>query len=142
LVSAGGYPKDLNLYQAQKALDNAAQAVRDGGVVILVAECGEGFGNRTFEAWLCGAHSADDVLERIQRGFVLGGHKAAAVASVLKRARVYLVSSMPRDLVRGCGLVPFEDVDRALETALDQAGPSARVLVMPEGGSALPVLSA
>jgi nickel-dependent lactate racemase len=142
LVSAGGYPKDLNLYRAQKALDNAAQAVRDGGILILVAECGEGFGNKTFEAWLCEAHSPEAVLERIQRDFVLGGHKAAAVASVLNRARVHLVSSMPQDLVRGCGLTPFEDVERALETALDQVGPSARILVMPEGGSVLPALSA
>jgi nickel-dependent lactate racemase len=141
LASAGGHPKDLNLYQAQKALDNAAQAVCDGGIVILVAECGEGFGNQVFEAWLCEAHSADEVLARIQCDFVLGGHKAAAVASVLKRARVYLVSSMPQERVRGCGLVPFDNVHRALETALAQAGPRARIWVMPEGGSALPVLS-
>jgi nickel-dependent lactate racemase len=142
LVSAGGHPKDLNLYQAQKALDNAAHAVRDGGVVILLAECGEGFGNDTFEAWLGGARSPDDVLARIQRDFVLGGHKAAAVASVLKRVGVYLVSSMAPDLVRNCGLRPFDDVDRALETALDLVGPSARILLMPEGGSVLPELSA
>ena len=39
LVSMGGAPKDLNLYQTQKALDNAKHAVRDGGVVILVGAC-------------------------------------------------------------------------------------------------------
>ena len=141
LVSAGGHPKDLNLYQAQKALDNAAHAVRDGGIVILLAECSEGLGNKTFEAWLREARSPDDVLERIQREFVLGGHKAAAVASVLKRVGVYLVSSMPGSLVRSYGLVPFDDVESAVQAALDQTGPSARLLVMPEGGSVLPVLS-
>ena len=31
LVSQGGAPKDLNLYQTQKALDNARHAVRGGG---------------------------------------------------------------------------------------------------------------
>jgi lactate racemase len=66
LVSAGGYPKDLNLYQAQKALDNAAYAVRDGGVLILAAECPEGLGNRTFEVWLTGA-TPDELLARIQQ---------------------------------------------------------------------------
>jgi nickel-dependent lactate racemase len=142
LVSAGGYPKDLNLYQAQKALDNAAYAVRAGGVVILLAECGEGFGNTTFETWFREAGSPGDILERIQREFVLGGHKAAAIASVLQRASVYLVSSMPQGLVRSCGLLPFDDANRAVETALEQVGPSACVVVMPEGGSVLPVLSA
>src|SRR5690606_2904554 len=44
VVSCGGYPKDINLYQANKALDNATQAVKDGGSIILVAECAEGIG--------------------------------------------------------------------------------------------------
>ncbi len=138
LVSAGGYPKDVNLYQAQKALDNAAYAVRDGGIIILVAECLEGLGNRIFEVWMTGASSPDDLLERIQQEFVLGGHKAAAVAAVLKRAQVYLVSVLPDELVRQCGMVPFDNLATALDTALDEIGSDASVLVLPQGGSILP----
>jgi nickel-dependent lactate racemase len=140
LVSAGGYPKDLNLYQAQKALDNAAYAVRDGGVLILVAECPEGLGNRTFEAWMMEADSPDALLERIQEEFVLGGHKAAAVAAVLKRVGVYMVSALPDDLARACGMVPFDNLDAALGAALGMLGPDSSVLVMPQGGSILPVI--
>jgi nickel-dependent lactate racemase len=139
LVSAGGHPKDLNVYQAQKALDNAAQAVRDGGIVILVAECEEGLGNATFHDWLVDA-SPDEILARIQREFVLGGHKAAAVASVLRRISVYLVSALDPDLVRRCSMVPFETAGEALASALALHGPSARVLAMPEGSAVLPVL--
>jgi nickel-dependent lactate racemase len=141
LVSAGGYPKDVNLYQAQKALDNAAYAVRDGGVLILVAECPEGLGNRTFEDWMTAMSSPDELLERIQQEFVLGGHKAAAVAAVLKRASVHLVSALPAELVRQCGMIPFDDPSTALEVALGQTGPGASVLVLPQGGSVLPVAS-
>ena len=141
LVSAGGYPKDLNLYQAQKALDNAAHAAREGGIIILVAECGRGYGNRTFEDWLTEAHSPQEVLDRIRREFVLGGHKAAAVASVLKRARVYLVSTLPAESVQRCGLVPFNDVGEAMEMAFGEVGPEASVIVLPQGGSILPVAS-
>jgi nickel-dependent lactate racemase len=141
LVSAGGFPKDIDLYQAQKALDNAAYAVREGGTIILLAECPEGFGNQTFEAWLTDARSPGAVLERIREGFVLGGHKAAAVARVLRRARVYLVSSMQEQAVRRCGLVPFPDAGSAVAAATQRTGRSARVLVMPEGGSVLPVAS-
>ncbi len=140
LVSAGGYPKDVNLYQAHKALDNAAHAVRDGGILILVAECAEGLGNRTFGAWMAEAASPDDLLERIQREFVLGGHKAAAIAAVLKRASVYLVSALPDETVRQCGMRPFSDVGAALDKAIEEVGVGASVAVLPEGGSVLPAI--
>jgi nickel-dependent lactate racemase len=140
VVSAGGHPKDLNLYQAQKALDNAACAVRDGGILILVAECSEGLGNRTFETWMSEADSPDALLARIQHEFVLGGHKAAAIASVLKRVSVFHVSALPEDLVRACGMVPFQDLDEALSTAFERLGSDSGVLVMPQGGSILPVV--
>jgi nickel-dependent lactate racemase len=140
LVSAGGYPKDLNLYQAQKALDNAAHAVRQSGILILAAECGEGFGNQTFESWMTNARSPQDLVDRIQQDFVLGGHKAAAIAAVLERASVYLVSALREEVVRRCGLTPFEDLPVAVEAALQALGPEASLLAMPQGGSILPVV--
>lgn len=140
VVSAGGWPKDINLYQSQKALDNAAAAVCPGGVIILLAECGEGFGHPVFEAWLTGGQTPDELMERIRENFVLGGHKAAAIAAVLKRASVYLVSALSPELVRRCGFTPFVTVEEALEAALAQVGPGARLLLMPYGGSILPTV--
>ena len=137
VVSAGGFPKDINLYQAQKALDNAAGAVRPGGVIVLVAECPDGMGNATFEQWMTGA-DAETILRRIQENFVLGGHKAAAIASIQRRASVSLVSALPAELVRACGLAPFAGVTQAVEAALAQVGPDARILVIPEGGAVVP----
>lgn len=141
VVSAGGYPKDVNLYQVQKALDNAAHAVQEGGVIILVAECPQGLGNATFQSWLDGAPSPASVLDRIAEEFVLGGHKAAAVASVLTRAQVYLVSTLPADLVQRCGMVPFAHPAAALATALNEMEPAADLLVLPQGGSVLPMVA-
>ena len=140
LVSAGGDPKDVDLYQAQKALDNAAGAVREGGIIIWAAECREGFGNQTFETWIRQAHSPDQVLDRIQREFVLGGHKAAAIASVMQKARIYLVSALSPEIVQDCGLVPFTEVGQAFAAALAEMGPQARVIALPQGGSVLPVV--
>lgn len=140
LVSAGGYPKDANLYQAQKALDNAARAVRDRGIIILVAECSEGYGNYVFETWMRDAGSPDELLARIKQEFVLGGHKAATIALVLKRAKVYLVSRLSAETVRYCGMVPFETPGEAIEEALSKMGAAADVIVMPQGGSVLPVV--
>ncbi|MFP4344733.1 MAG: nickel-dependent lactate racemase [Anaerolineales bacterium] len=141
LVSAGGYPKDVNLYQAQKALDNAAHAVRPGGTILLVAECSEGLGNTTFERWLREASSPEEILARIGKEFVLGGHKAAAIAAVRKRAAIYLVSNLPADPVENVGIRVFDDLVRATAEALSELGAEAQVLLLPEGGSILPQLA-
>ena len=140
LVSAGGHPSDANLYQAQKALDNAACAVKEGGIIIWVAECSEGFGNQTFESWLRQASSAEEILDRIQVEFVLGGHKAAAVAAVLRRARIFLVSALSFESMRDCGLVAFRDLKPALEKAFTELGAEAEVVVLPRGGSVFPLV--
>ena len=137
LVSAGGFPKDINLYQAQKALDNAASAVQPGGEIILVAECPDGMGNATFEQWMTGSDAAT-ILERIQANFVLGGHKAAAIAAIQQRSHISMVDALPPVLVRACGMEPFQDVTTAVAAALTRVGPGARIVVIAEGGSVVP----
>jgi nickel-dependent lactate racemase len=141
LVSQGGAPKDLNLYQTQKALDNAKHAVKDGGVIILIGSCKEGLGEKTFEQWMTEADSAHSLIERIGREFKLGGHKAAAIAMVLERAEVDLVSELDDDFVRSIFLKPYKTAQEALDHAFSKLGPDARVLAMPYGGSTLPTVA-
>jgi lactate racemase len=140
IVSAGGHPKDINLYQAQKALDNARMVVRPGGVILLVAECREGMGSRVFEEWMRDPGGPDAIIAHIQREFVLGGHKAAAVAMAMKQATIYLVSALPADDAHAMGFHPFGGLDEALRSALARVGHSPNVVVMPEGGSVLPAV--
>ena len=140
LVSQGGAPKDLNLYQTQKALDNAKHAVRDGGVIILIGSCKEGLGEKTFEEWMTTAPTAHSLIERIEREFRLGGHKAAAIAMVLERAEVDLVSELDDDFVRSIFLNPQPSAQAALDRAFAKLGPNATVLAMPYGGSTLPTV--
>ena len=138
LVSQGGAPKDLNLYQTQKALDNAKHAVKSGGVIVLMGSCREGLGEKTFEEWITTAPTAHSLIERIQREFRLGGHKAAAIAMVLENADIYLVSDLPDELVRKLFMVPYHTVEEAYAAAAAKCGPGAEVLAMPYGGSTLP----
>lgn len=141
LVSQGGAPKDLNLYQTQKALDNAKHAVRDGGIIILVGSCKEGLGEKTFGQWIGEAKTPKDLVDRVRTDFQLGGHKAAAIAMVLEKAEVFLVSEMEDALVRKCFLQPYASAQDALEAAFRKLGPQATVLVMPSGGSTLPCVT-
>ena len=138
LVSQGGAPKDLNLYQTQKALDNAKHAVKDGGVIILIGSCKEGLGERVFEEWMTQSPSPKAMIDRIGRDFQLGGHKAAAIAMILERADIYLVSDMEPDFVRSIFLTPMPDVKTALQCAMEKLGMDAKILAMPYGGSTLP----
>ncbi|MDE7054488.1 MAG: nickel-dependent lactate racemase [Oscillospiraceae bacterium] len=138
LVSQGGAPKDLNLYQTQKALDNARHAVNPGGVIILIGSCKEGLGERVFEEWMTQSESPAAMIERIGRDFQLGGHKAAAIAMTLEKADVYLVSDLAPDFVRSIFLTPQPTAQAALDAAFEKLGPDATVLAMPYGGSTLP----
>lgn len=138
VVSQGGAPKDLNLYQTQKALDNAKHAVKKGGTVILVGSCREGLGERTFERWIAEAADSHSLIDRVMAHFELGGHKAAAIAMVLENAKVVLVSELPEDTVRSAFLTPARSAQEALDGALREYGEDATVIIMPYGGSTLP----
>ena len=138
LVSQGGAPKDMNLYQTQKALDNACHAVNKGGIIILIGSCKEGLGEKVFEEWMTKSPSPASMIQRIGRDFQLGGHKAAAIAMTLEKAEVWLVSDMEPEFVRSIFLNPQPSVQTALDRAFEKLGPDASVLAMPFGGSTLP----
>ncbi|MDO4548891.1 MAG: nickel-dependent lactate racemase [Clostridia bacterium] len=138
IVSQGGAPKDLNLYQTQKALDNAKHAVKDGGIIILAGACQEGLGERVFEQWLTSSETSKSMIERIRKDFQLGGHKAAAIAMVLEHADVYLVSEMEPEFVKSIFMQPFASIDEAFAAATKKLGSDSSVIAMPYGGSTLP----
>ena len=139
LVSQGGAPKDANLYQTQKALDNAKHAVKKGGTIIVIGACNEGLGSAKFEEWLTQSPSAHYMVERIGRDFQLGGHKAAAIGMVLENARIDLVSEMEDDFVRSIFLNPQPSAQRAFDEAMERYGADATVIAMPFGGATLPM---
>lgn len=138
VVSPGGYPKDQNMYQAQKALDNSKHAVRDGGTIIWVAGCKEGLGSALFEKWMT-EYTPDQMIENIKRDFKLGAHKAAAIALVMKKADIYLVSELDDELVTSMGFKPFKSLDDAFLAATSAQGDDSKIYVMPYGGSTLPI---
>ena len=139
LVSQGGAPKDANLYQTQKALDNAKHAVKKGGTIIVIGACNEGLGSAKFEDWLVNMPTAHSMVERIGRDFQLGGHKAAAIGMVLENARIDLVSEMDDDFVRKIFLNPQPSAQKAFDDAMERYGKNATVIAMPFGGATLPI---
>lgn len=140
IASTGGYPKDINVFQAQKALENACHAVKPGGTIILLAECSEGYGEPTFEKWIEEASSPDDIIERLNKKFILGGHKAYAIARAVKEVEVILISSLPQDKVHKLFFIPMEKVSQAIEYVQDKYGENFQAYILPSGNVLLPQL--
>jgi nickel-dependent lactate racemase len=140
IASPGGFPKDINIYQAQKALDNAQHAVKKGGIIILAAECAEGFGEEVFERWLNDAEQSTDLIRRVEKQFELGGHKAAAIAMVIEKCEVYFVSALKEDVAALTFMKPFANLQAALDKALEVKGKDSKIIVMSHAGSTLPVI--
>ncbi|MBS3787115.1 nickel-dependent lactate racemase [Candidatus Bipolaricaulota bacterium] len=94
VVEAGGYPKDIDLYQAQKAVENGLELVEPGGDLVLVAKCPDGWGSSTFKDWVSSVDNLDQVEEKINEKFVIGGHKAYIYAKEKRQANLYLISDL------------------------------------------------
>ena len=143
VVSAGGHPADVNLYQAYKGLDNALEAVKRGGVIILVAECPEGHGNQVFYDWMTRLGDLKNIEREVKRNFVMGGHKAYYLLKALQNHQIILVSSMPDYYATSIfKLKTARAVNDALNEALKIAGSASRVWAMPYGSYTLPVFKA
>ncbi len=142
IVSSGGHPKDINLYQGQKGLGHAIPVVKKGGTVILAAACPEGSGSKLYEEFMRGMTSHQQVLERFQREpFRLGYHKAWQIARDATKARLLLVTEMPRELTTRLLLTRCDTLDDALAVALRDLPRDARVGIMPVGNVTVPVLT-
>lgn len=139
VLSSGGFPKDINLYQAQKGLDNAQHAVKPGGIIIWCASAKEGFGEEHFEQWMLNMEPGE-MIEQIRKNFILGAHKAAAISIVLQKSEIFMVSELEEGLVRKIHFLPFHSVQEALNAAFLKLGSGAKVIIMPQACSTLPYL--
>lgn len=134
--SANGSPHDIDLYQAYKALHLALAVVKDGGSIILLAECPEGPGNKNYEAWMKKYKTKEEMRKELDREFNIGGHKAYYNLLAVEKADIYLVTAMPKEDVEG--LYRFKHAktaNDALAQALKKHGADAKVLVVPEGST-------
>jgi nickel-dependent lactate racemase len=141
VVSSGGHPFDIDLFQAYKGIDNALEAVKRGGVIVLVAECPEGHGNEVFYEWMTSFDDLKRMEKEIKKRFIIGGHKAYYLMKALQRAKIILVSVMPDYYaVNTFRLRTAKALNDAFRDAFDLAGKNAKVWAMPFGNITFPVI--
>ena len=132
IAGCGGFPHDINLIQAHKALDMAALACKDGGTIVLLAECSDGLGRPDFLKWFDASDSR--ALEAsLVNGYEVNGQTAWALLTKAERYRVCLISELPDDDVKRMRMTPARTISDALESAGSGNG-----FIMPRGAAVLP----
>jgi len=140
IASCGGYPKDINVYQMQKTMDNAALAVRKGGVVILLAECEEGSGSKVLEETFRRLKTPEAIEAELAGHFVIGANKAYAVSRLMTHAKFILVTALDRVLAKDMLFTAAVDsVEEALNKAETIVGKEYSVILMPTGSLTVPL---
>jgi nickel-dependent lactate racemase len=140
IASCGGFPKDINLIQAHKAMEYASQSIKDGGVMILLAECRDSFGNSTFFNWF--RHKNLEVFESaLREHYEINGQTAYSTLQKAQRFKIILVSQFPEQQVVEIGMIPARTLEGAMNLTIPMMPSDWRAYLMPEAGSVLPVTS-
>jgi len=139
IASCGGYPGDLNFIQAHKSLDSACMAVKDGGVVILVAECRDGIGNDTFLNWF-DYGSADSIGIALRESFEINGQTAMAVREKSSAFKILLLSKLDVGDALRMGIAPIKTLTDGIAIAEKIIGSNATTLILQNGSAFLPVV--
>jgi nickel-dependent lactate racemase len=136
VVSCGGFPHDINLIQAHKALDMAALACKDGGTIVLLAECSDGLGRPDFLKWF-EENDSRALATRLVNGYEVNGQTAWALLSKAERYRVCLVSELAPEDVKRMRMIPVRSISEALADAGNGDG-----FILPRGAAVLPRVEA
>ncbi len=132
IASGGGYPKDINFYQAQKAITHATEVLKNGGSLILAAECREGIGSPGWTRFMNEVTTVDEIPLKFQtEGFNVGPHKALLLYRQLKKIQIILVSTLDPDEVRKFFLQPADSLESAWDLILPTLGSDSRIAIMP-----------
>lgn len=136
IVSCGGFPHDINMIQAHKAFDMASYACADGGAIIFLAECADGYGRPDFLKWF-DEENSKALVNRLRDGYEVNGQTAWSLMLKAERFKVHLVSSLEDEAVKKMRMIPSKN----LEEALSKVDTNSTGYIMPRGAKVLPVVS-
>jgi nickel-dependent lactate racemase len=135
IVSCGGSPYDINMIQAHKALDMAAQACADGGTIILLAECGDGLGREDFLKWFA-ANDSRALARRLRENYEVNGQTAWSLLTKTERFQIRVITKLAHDDLLRMRMIPAQTI----ESVLSELSTSVNGYIMPRGAAVLPVL--
>ncbi len=144
ITSNSGYPLDLNIYQSVKGMSAAERVVKEGGSIIMVAECWDGipFGS-DYEIILKSVDKVGSLM-----GFIREHEQELRdtwqvyfQAMVQMKADVYLYSKLDPETVKSAHLEPVSNINSLILELVQKYGPDTRICVLPEGPHTIPYLT-
>lgn len=130
IVSCGGFPHDLNMIQAHKALETASLACNDGGTIVFLAECADGLGRNDFLDWF-EAENSDALAENLCANYQVNGQTAWSLLRKAERFDIQIITSLPETETRRMRLQKARSLE---EISLDR---SAKGYILPFGAKYL-----
>ena len=140
VVGCGGYPRDVSYYQSAKGIFAALAAVKDGGAIVLVSECRDGFGQQEVERWIEFPNLVS-MRAALAKEFSLGGYMAFRLLATAVRHPTYVVSTISDELARKLGVTKVASIDEALSQIRARNGDGIKISVIPSGKQVQPVVA-
>ncbi len=140
LTTNGGYPLDQNMYQAVKGMTAAEATVKKGGVIIMLAQSGDGIGGEHFYHQLADEPDIYKTMEvfrsRDRRQTVPDQWQTQILLRILMHANVIYVSDMDDSIVKKMHMLPAHSIDEAVELAKKLLKKEdVKITVIPDGVS-------
>lgn len=141
IATAGGYPKDINLYQTGKTMDNAYYAMKKGGVAIILSECPDIMEPEEFTQWF-NYESTYEMERALRANFTIPGWVAfKEVECSDKGPFILLTKPENAEFAKKAKLIPVASIEDALKIAYEKCGtPNPKITVMPQGANTFPIV--
>jgi nickel-dependent lactate racemase len=138
IASAGGFPADVNLIQTHKSIHHGFQAVKEGGCLIVVAQCAEGIGSMTFLPYFDFGSSAE-IAAQLLRDYRINGHTALALKTKTEKATIIFVSRLNSEIVKKTGMIPASTLAEAWELVASKVKKKATGYILPAASVFVPI---
>ncbi len=135
VIACAKYPMDIDLYQSQKAIENAGLALKPGGTLVLVSACRDGVGDDTFSRLLSSCDKPEAVFSKISEGYRLGYHKAARLAELSAQIRLMAYTGLDPEVLESIFIEPVADLQKLLDELIEAGN---RIVIMPDASVTVP----
>lgn len=139
IASPGGYPKDINFYQSQKAISHACLFTKPGGKIILAAECSDGPGSDKFMQYITQRSSFEEIISDFEnRPFEIGPHKAYQLALQGLEHEIILISDIEPNIVSRFLVTPAESLESSISYVLKKLPENPKIALLPYATHTMP----
>jgi lactate racemase len=139
IISAGGYPTDINFIQTHKAIEHASYALKEKGKMLVLSECSEGIGSNIFLDWFKYS-SSEEIEKALRQQFIISGHTALCSFLKAKKFNIYLYSTLKTSIIQKLHLNPVASLNKTINNLFTNISSRHKVFIIPYSHFLLPAI--